>query len=519
MSYKGMAMNVKDRTHLHEDAAVGTSISLKNRLLSVSEKCIRCDLCQKECAFIRKYGKPKDVAEAYDPSIRACLTMPFECSLCGLCTAVCPAKVDPAAMMLEMRRETVRLGEGDYPEHEPLRAYERRGRSRRYSYYGLPQNCDTVFFPGCSLSGTRSHRVIDTFLQIRRVVPSLGIVLDCCSKPSHDLGRQDHFDAVFGEMRQYLLDNGVKRVLVACPNCYKVFGDYGKELSVESVYEVLATHELAELSTSSSVRGSTAPQATIHDPCVARFAEPIMRSVRQLSSARGLVIEEMPHSKQFTVCCGNGGGTGSIAPDFASKWGKIRQKEADARTIVTSCAGCANALSKLNPTVHVLDLLFEPDRALAGKAAVSKPPLTYWKRLRLKKWFRQNVPVAVSRERSFAGLDKRKGHGGIKLLLFLIFLVTAIVAVKWMGASRLSRTAKAVRVAGGLWYPGTSCLCARLHAGSSPLPARTAHHRRRRYPVWTLLGRRLHHHWFHHGSLSRLSRFAGTWRVAGWTNG
>ena len=206
---------------------------------------------------------------------------PLECSLCGLCTAVCPAKVDPAAMMLEMRRETVRLGEGDYPEHEPLRAYERRGRSRRYSYYGLPrESCGTVFFPGCSLSGTRSHRVIDTFLQIRRVVPSLGIVLDCCSKPSHDLGRQDHFDAVFGEMRRYLLDNGVKRVLVACPNCYKVFGNYGKELSAESVYEVLATHELSELSTSSSVRGSTAPQATIHDPCVARFAEPIMRSVK-----------------------------------------------------------------------------------------------------------------------------------------------------------------------------------------------------------------------------------------------
>ena len=147
---------------------------------------------------------------------------------------------------------------------------------------GSPENLRYGFFPGCSLSGTRSHRVIDTFLQIRRVVPSLGIVLDCCSKPSHDLGRQDHFDAVFGEMRRYLLDNGVKRVLVACPNCYKVFGNYGKELSVESVYEVLATHELSELSTSSSVRGSTAPQATIHDPCLARWrnSKASVRTVR-----------------------------------------------------------------------------------------------------------------------------------------------------------------------------------------------------------------------------------------------
>ena len=69
--------------------------------------------------------------------------------------------------------------------------------------------------------------------------------------------------------------------------------------------------------------------------------------------------------------------------------------------MVTYCAGCANALSRLAPTTHLLDLLFEPEAALSGKVKVTKPPFTYWKRLRLKKWFKKHVPVAVARERTF----------------------------------------------------------------------------------------------------------------------
>ena len=71
----------------------------------VSTACIECDLCRKECAFLKKHGKPKEIADRYDPALRKeDLALPFECSLCGLCTAVCPAKIDPARLFLEMRK-------------------------------------------------------------------------------------------------------------------------------------------------------------------------------------------------------------------------------------------------------------------------------------------------------------------------------------------------------------------------------------------------------------------------------
>ena len=131
---------------------------LRTVLSEISEKCDNCPSCQKECAFLRKYGTPKEIADAYDPADKTFLAMPFECSLCQLCVAVCPQKVKPSDMFLEMRREKMRRDPLDYPEHVGLLAYEKRGASRLFSYYAIPENCDTIFFPGCSLPGTRPEQ-------------------------------------------------------------------------------------------------------------------------------------------------------------------------------------------------------------------------------------------------------------------------------------------------------------------------------------------------------------------------
>ncbi|OPX92718.1 MAG: TVP38/TMEM64 family inner membrane protein YdjZ [Syntrophorhabdus sp. PtaB.Bin006] len=402
---------------------------MKEKLKAISDGCIKCDLCQKECAFLRKYGKPKDIADQYDPARKEDQGMAFECSLCGLCTAVCPKGLDPAGLFLAMRQETVMRGGGDYPEYAVLKGYERRGTSRTYSYYGLPRGCDTVFFPGCTLSGTRSERVILAYRQLREKVPSLGIVLDCCTKPSHDLGRTDHFTAMFEEMRDYLVVHGVKRVIVACPNCYKIFARYGTGLSTTSIYEILAE-------SAGNGTGKISSVVTVHDPCAVRFEEAIHTSVRELIRREGHTIEEMPHTGKRTLCCGEGGAVGSLVPDFAGNWGKLRREEAAGRKVVTYCAGCAGKLTKLGPTMHVLDIILEGEEGVTGSMKVAKPPFTYWKRLRLKKWFKKHVPAAVARERTFSGKEEQKKGGMVKFLLFLAFLTVVIVTVKATGASR-----------------------------------------------------------------------------------
>ena len=228
-------------------------------------------------------------------------------------------------------------------------------------------------------------------------------------------------------MQDYLVRQGVRRVLVACPNCYKVFARYGIGLSTESIYEILAQDGLDN-------RWQTVDTVTIHDPCAVRFEEGVHKSVRELVGKEGGKIVEMPHSGLLTLCCGEGGGVGLLAPVLADTWDRLRQKEIDGRKVVTYCAGCANRLSKFTPTTHVLDMLFESEMNLE-KTKIARSPFTYWKRLRLKKWFKRNVPVKISRERTFSGKGEVKHGTKLKFLIFLIFIAIVVVTIKTTGVS------------------------------------------------------------------------------------
>jgi Fe-S oxidoreductase len=308
--------------------------------------------------------------------------MAFECSLCGLCRAVCPAGLDPAAMFLDIRREAQARGQGDLPEHGGILAYEAKGTSRRFTHYALPEGCRTVLFPGCALPGTRPAAVRRLFTHLRRTDPSLGIVLDCCLSPSHGLGRQGHFQAMFGEMRDWLLARGVEKVLVACPNCHRVFRTHGAPLQVSTIYEALAAGELPPAE-------PMAGEVTIHDPCPMRDSPEAQAAVRSLVRARGVTVTEMEHTGETTLCCGEGGTVAAVDHDLAGSWGRARHREARGRRMITSCAGCVNHLRRGGPTSHVLDLLFTPSATMEGRETVAGTPLTYLNRLRLKSWFRR----------------------------------------------------------------------------------------------------------------------------------
>ena len=403
--------------------------SLQQEINLISEKCINCKLCQKECEFLRRYGKPKEIADSYDPSDTRHQGMPFECSLCRLCAAVCPVKINPADMFLEMRKETVLRGNGNYAEHNGILGYEKRGTSKKYTFYSIPEGCDAIFFPGCTLPGTRPDKVLKLFEHMKRTIPSLGIVLDCCTKPSHDLGRENHFHAMFQEMKDYLVEHGVRKVIVACPNCYKVFRKYGDELSVSTVYEFMAQHGGPQ---TANIDGTI----SIHDPCALRFEEPVHSAVRDLAFRKGLSVEEMPHSGVKTLCCGEGGSVGCLSPDLSKNWGLLRKKETNGNRIITYCAGCAHFLSSLAPTSHILDLLFEPENTMAGNVKVSKAPFTYLNRLKLKKQLSNMSNGAVTRERTFT-FDKEDKKGNmLKRILFLSFIIAAIFAIRITGATR-----------------------------------------------------------------------------------
>ena len=402
--------------------------ALSEKLQEIYKGCIKCQACQKECAFLRKYGKPGEIAHACNPADKLYQTMAFECSLCRLCAAVCPIGIIPAEMFLEMRREKMKRDPHPYSEHGGLLAYEKKGNSKLFSYYALPAGCETVFFTGCALPGTRPEQTFQLYQKMKKDIPNLGIVLDCCDKISHDLGRQEYFQAMFGEMRDYLVDQGVRKVIAACPNCYRMFDEYGTGLTVSTVYEVLAE----DMAPADSSRNQT---VSIHDPCGLRFKEQAQTAVRSLVTSRGVKIEELNHHGRKTSCCGEGGCVGCLSPELSGNWGENIKEEAKGRKLLTYCAGCANHLSGLTPTSHIVDFVCDPEAALAGRVKVSKAPMTYLNRLKLKRRFKKEVDASVTRERTFNADDGKKGSL-LKRLLVLGLLAAAIFLVRFIGATK-----------------------------------------------------------------------------------
>lgn len=358
----------------------------------ISENCVECRLCLADCRFLQRHGSPKQIADRYAGQKHSVQQASLACSLCRLCTAVCPKHLDPAEMFLEIRREAVRENNGVFAGSRAVLRYEAIGTSAAFTWYGLPKGCDTVMFPGCAFAGTRPDRTIQIFQYMRKFVPNIGIVLDCCTKPSHDMGRQSAFLSMFGEMRNFLLASGVRNVFVSCPNCYNVFKQYGEKIRVKTLYQFFSTNGLRYPETVDAT-------VVIHDPCTFRFESGIQADIRALVRKTGLTIQPMDHEKINTICCGEGGDVPSVDPDLADRWGRMRKQEAGRHRMITYCAGCAAQLERQGPAGHVLDLLFDPQGTAEGSIRTAKAPFTYLNRLRLKRYFKRTLQADITRVR------------------------------------------------------------------------------------------------------------------------
>ncbi|GFM38410.1 (Fe-S)-binding protein [Desulfovibrio psychrotolerans] len=407
-------------------------------VLHTARACTECGACVALCPFLKDHGTPKALALAHETDGPGTRSTAFLCSLCGLCTAVCPEGLDPATMLLCMRRAAVTEGELDITPYRPLLAYEQTGSSALFRHAALPDGCRTVFFPGCTLPGTRPGTTWRLYTHLCSCIPALGMVLDCCHKPSHDLGRQEYFLRRFTALCRNLREAGVETVLTACPNCHKVFSRYAEGLRVRTVYETLTGHPpqkpgdaqqnrtMKATVTAFGTASGNAPETypvtgpvtvpatasgtepvTVHDPCPLRTETAVHDAVRTLLLREDMRVEEMTHARGRTLCCGEGGAVSLRAPEYARRWTARRQRQAKGRTMITYCAGCARYLScpdtkhsgedlaaqnrsngtaaRRNdspPVLHVLDVLF-PHGNGCSKAPL-RGPWTYAARLLLK---------------------------------------------------------------------------------------------------------------------------------------
>lgn len=350
--------------------------SLDTALATVIEGCTECGSCVRQCAFLRRYGNPSVLALQHqagslDPKVI------YSCSLCRLCDVHCPEALDISSMLWSMRCRLVEERRGPLRQHRRILSYEKIGLSSRFQLFAIPDKSQTVFFPGCALAGTRPKQVRLLFKQLSKEIDHLGIVLNCCAKPSHDLGRLSFFNRTFKSQIDHLTELGITTLITACPSCHQIFSRYAEGIEVKHIYQILDSQTVVK-------KVDAGDEMCIHDPCSTRFDAEVHQGVRSIAEGLGIMIGDMKHQRKRTLCCGEGGSACFVAPDITDQWAEQRSEQAAGKPVVTYCAGCVHFLSRKLRTIHLIDLMLDTESALAGKAPVSSWPFTYLNRLRLK---------------------------------------------------------------------------------------------------------------------------------------
>jgi len=221
----------------------------------------------------------------------------------------------------------------------------------------------------------------------------------CCGGRAYDLG-------YLGELTKYAENNiemlrtaGVKTVVTSCADCYHAFKVLYDKIDMQGDLEILhITEYLDRLIQEGKLKPKkdVMSAVTYHDPChLGRLGEPWihwdgklitelhMRTQHTpkkifrrgtygvyepprnvLKSIPGLKLLEMTRIKEYTWCCGAGGGVIDAYPDF-SMWTAIERikeaKDTGAEALVTACPWCIrnfkDAVKETGDTLKVYDVV------------------------------------------------------------------------------------------------------------------------------------------------------------------
>lgn len=332
----------------------------------------------------------------------ALLDVVYKCTMCGACDVACRLGTDmePLQILRELRFKVFR----EYKQLEAhrrimdsLRNYDNvwmQPRARRKNWSrGLDakdlstgrERADVLYFAGCTYSlDPDLHQIAGKTVRLLRKagldVGILGPQEKCCASPAFQIGNEALFEKYASENIETFNRLGVRRVVTSCAGCFGLFKSHysllGKEMNFEVVHAIELLDELVR-------EGRLEPKkavplrVTYHDPChLGRLSEtrtpsegkeekvlgclPVKSIPKVLGmngvfapprnvirSVPGLELAEMERVREYSWCCGSGGGVKSAFPDFALWSAAERIQEAKAtgaEALVTCCPWCEKNL-------------------------------------------------------------------------------------------------------------------------------------------------------------------------------
>ena len=330
----------------------------------------------------------------------------YNCQLCGACGVSCNYAMDMEVLepINEFRIKCVEDGKTNPALDKVIAGLRKQGsmvpakgkRGAWASGLGLKdatkEKVDVFFHVGCLTSYDKEMQKLAkaTAKILQKAGVNFGIAGDaeaCCGGRAYQMGYKEDFLKQAKKNMDMIKKSGAKTVVTACADGYQAFkvlyDKYDKlKIHLKGDLEVLHISEYVD---NLIKDGKLKPRkkvdlsVTYHDPCrLGRLGEPwihwegkkipgdrfvfdppkiyrrgthgVYEPPRDvLKSIPGLKLTEMTRIKEYSWCCGAGGGVNESNPDFAKWTARERIDEAGstgAEAIVTACPWCEKTLNE-----------------------------------------------------------------------------------------------------------------------------------------------------------------------------
>ena len=329
--------------------------------------CYQCGKCDTVCPWnrVRTFSMRKLIREATFGLTEIEREEIWRCTTCGKCPQRCPRDVKQIDDMIALRRIATRYGV--FPAAvKPVRTIsagltaqgnpfgeERKNRAdwaEGLSVKAFTEGMEVLYFPGCYLCyDPRLKKVAAATANILNKAGVdfgiLGTKENCCGESIRKTGDEELFKRLARENIKTWIEHGVKKILVSSPHCYHTFKNEYPEFNVN--FEIVHISQyLFELINAGRLQISKEyeKKVTYHDPCYLGRHNGIFDEPRGvLNKIPGLELNEMPESRENSLCCGMGGGRIWMETQKSDRFANLRLDQAigvGAEVLVTSCPYC-----------------------------------------------------------------------------------------------------------------------------------------------------------------------------------
>ena len=348
----------------------------------------------------------------------------YNCQMCGGCDISCKYAMDMEVLepIYEFRIKAVEEGHTNSALEKVMNSLRKQGtmipgsKTKRGEWAteldvkdATKQKVKVLYHVGCLTSYNRDMwKLAQTTVRLlKKAGVDLGIAGNresCCGGRAYQMGYQGDFLNQAKNNIAMIKKAGVETLITTCSDGYHAFKVLYDKFNLKGSLEVLhITEYLARLIKEGKLKPTrkVAMKITYHDPChLGRLGEPWIhwegkpipghqrrfdppKEFRRgtygvyepprdvLNSIPGIKLTEMERIKEYTWCCGAGGGVNESNPEFSLWTANERIKEAEAtgaEAIVTACPWCEknfnDAIQESGSKLKVYDIIELVDKAV-----------------------------------------------------------------------------------------------------------------------------------------------------------